>query len=61
MDRKKLAYFLLIASVVLLIINFYEIGLENIFSLKIFNPLSNILLIVAMALTIRDINKKKSN
>jgi len=61
MDRKNLAYFLLIVSVILLIVNFYKIGLENIFSSKILRPLSNILLILAMVLTIRDINKKKSN
>lgn len=54
MNRKNLAYFLLIVSVILLIINFYEIGLDNLLSLKVLNPLSNILLIVAMVLIIKD-------
>jgi hypothetical protein len=61
MNRKNIAYFLLIVSLILFVINIFEIGFDNLFTSKILRPLSNVLLVIAMALTIRDINKKKNN
>jgi len=61
MEKRNLVYLVLIASLILLVINLYLIGLENIFSLKILSPLSNLLIIIAMLLTIREINKNKTN
>jgi len=60
MNREKIAYFLLIISFVLLIINVYTIGFDNLSS-NFLNPLTNVLLIIAMLLTIKDINKKKTD
>ena len=60
MEKRNLVYLVLIASLILLVINLYLIGLENIFSLKILSPLSNLLIIIAMLLTIREINKNKT-
>jgi len=61
MEKRNVVYLVLIASLILLVINLYLIGLENIFSLKILSPLSNLLIIIAMLLTIREINKNKTN
>ena len=59
--KHKLAYFVIIASAILLIVNLYDYfvnGDEKGFYLRI---ISNILLIVAMIFSIRARNKKDRN
>jgi len=59
MNRKNLAFFIIIISVILLIINLYEIGFANLLSIKILNPISNILIILAMIFILKDTKKQK--
>lgn len=61
MNRKKIAYFVILASVVLLILNITELNFENLAENRYSGIVSNILLLLAMVLTIRDLNKNKQN
>ena len=60
-NRKKLAYLLIIASVILLVLNLCEFDFNNLKNNKYSGVVSNLLLILAMVFTIRDINKKDHN
>lgn len=61
MNRKKIAYFVILASVVLLILNITELNFENPAENRYSGIVSNLLLLFAMVLTIRDLNKNKQN
>jgi hypothetical protein len=58
MNRLKIAYFLIFASLILLVLNLLELDFENLKENKYSGIVSNILLIIAMTLTIY--NKKKN-
>ncbi len=58
MNRIKIAYFLIFASLILLVLNLLELDFENLKENKYSGIVSNILLIIAMTLTIY--NKKKN-
>jgi hypothetical protein len=58
MNRIKIAYFLIFASLILLVLNILELDFENLKENKYSGIVSNILLIIAMTLTIY--NKKKN-
>ena len=61
MNRKNIAYFVIIISTILLLGNIYTIGFENLFSKKILSPISNILIIIAMLFNLRELKNKKNN
>jgi hypothetical protein len=61
MKRIHLIYFVLIASVVLMIFNIAELDFENLKKGPFARIVSNVLLILAMLVTIRDIKKKENN
>ena len=60
MKKIYLTYFVLVASVVLMIFNIAELDFENLKKGPFAGIISNVLLIIAMLLTIRDIKKKES-
>jgi hypothetical protein len=60
MNRKIIAYFLIFASLILLIFNISELNFDNLKENRYASIVSNLLLILAMIFTIRDINKKKN-
>lgn len=60
MNRKIIAYFLIFASLILLIFNITELNFDNLKENRYTSIVSNLLLILAMIFTIRDINKKKN-
>lgn len=55
--RKKIALILLYMSLALLVANLYNLDYANFNYKDLFGPLSNVLLILAMYLTIHDVNK----
>ena len=59
MNKLKLAYFLIIVSVILLVINISQLDFNNLDKGNYFGILSNLLLIFAMVINIRDLNKTK--
>lgn len=59
--RKKIAIILLWISVVIMIVHLLTLDYSNFEYMDLLGPLSNILLILAMYFTIRDINKKANN
>lgn len=59
MDRKKIAYILLFLGVILLIVNICSLNFKNLKENSYFGIGSNLLLILAMILTIRGINKSE--
>lgn len=61
MNRKKIAYILLILGIVLLIVNISLINFKDFNENNYFGIGSNLLLISAMILTIRGINKQEKN
>ncbi len=54
MNKLKLAYFLLIASTILLIINIYNLDYENLQNGNYWGIVSNLLLMFGMIVNIRD-------
>lgn len=58
MNRIKIAYFLIFASLILLVLNILELDFKNLKENKYSGIVSNILLIIAMTLIIY--NKKKN-
>jgi Ca2+/Na+ antiporter len=60
MNRKIIAYFLIFASLILLILNITELNFDNLKENRYASIVSNLLLILAMIFNIRDINKKKN-
>ena len=59
--RKKIAIILIAISVALLIMNLVILDYSNFDYKHLFGPLSNVLLILAMYLSIIDINKKANS
>ena len=59
MSRKKIAYILIILSAILLIVNISNLNFKNSSENNYFGIASNVLLILAMILTIRGINKRE--
>jgi hypothetical protein len=57
MNRIKIAYFLIFASLILLVSNISELDFENLKENKYSGIISNILLIIAMILTIYNAKK----
>lgn len=57
MNKLKLAYSLLIASCILLIINLYRLDFDNLLKENYYGIISNILLMIGMIINIRDLNK----
>jgi hypothetical protein len=53
----KLAYFLLIASLILLIVNIYGLDLNNLQKGNYWGIVSNLLLLFGMIINIRDLKK----
>ncbi|MTI38880.1 hypothetical protein [Fulvivirga lutimaris] len=58
-NRKRGAYFVLAASVILLVFNLVETNFNK--GTWYMGPLSNILLIVSMIITLREIKKQEQN
>ena len=58
-NRKRGAYFVLIASVILLVFNLYHSDFDR--SIWYAGPLSNILLMFSMIVTLREIKKQEKN
>ena len=59
MKNIKIAYFLLVASLILLIINIYNLDLDNFRNENYWGILSNLLLMFGMIINIRDLKKPK--
>jgi hypothetical protein len=59
MNKLKLAYIVLVVSVALLIGNLYRIDYNNIEKSNYFGIISNLLLIILMVISIRDLKKVK--
>ena len=55
------AYLVLIAGLILLIINIYQMDFSNIRNGPFLGIISNILLILAMVVSIKDLKKKENN
>lgn len=60
MNRIKIAYFLIFASLILLVLNISELDFENLKENKYPGIASNILLIIAMILTIYNAKKNEN-
>ncbi len=61
MNRIKLAYVIMIVSIVLMIAHLIVLDYSNFKILDLLSPLSNILLILAMYFTIKGIKKNEQN
>ena len=59
MTKKYFIYFIIIASIVLMIYNISELDFDNVEKGPFAGIVSNILLILAMLVTMRDIKKKE--
>lgn len=59
MTKKYFIYFIIIASIVLMIYNISELDFDNLKKGPFTGIVSNILIILAMLLTMRDIKKKE--
>jgi hypothetical protein len=59
MNRKKVAYFVIFASLILLVFNLSEFNLNNLKENHYAGIASNLLLILGMILTIRELNKSQ--
>ena len=57
MNKLKLAYFLLFASLILLIVNIYGLDLNNLQKGNYWGIISNLLLLFGMIVNIRDLKK----
>ena len=58
MTRKTGAYIVMVAGLILLIMNISEMDIDNIEKGPFLGSISNILLIAAMAISIRNLNNK---
>ena len=61
MNRKKIAYILIIASCILLFFNLLQLDFNNLKTKSFLGIGPNIFVIVAMLFTIRGINKREKN
>jgi hypothetical protein len=61
MNKLKLAYFLLIASAILLVINIYNLDFQNLRNGNYWGIVSNLLLMIGMIINIRDLKNRKEN
>jgi len=61
MKKIYFIYFIIIASIVLMIYNIFELDFDNLEKGPFAGIVSNILLILAMLFTIRDVKKKENN
>jgi formate hydrogenlyase subunit 3/multisubunit Na+/H+ antiporter MnhD subunit len=61
MNKLKLAYFLLIASAILLIINIYNLDFMNLQNGNYWGIVSNLLLMIGMIINIRDLKSREEN
>ena len=61
MNKLKLAYFLLIASAILLIINIYNLDFMNSQNGNYWGIVSNLLLMIGMIINIRDLKSREEN
>lgn len=59
MNRKKVAYFVIFASLILLVFNLSEFNFNNLKENHYAGIASNLLLILAMIVTIRELNKSQ--
>ena len=59
MTKKYFIYFIIIASIILMIYNILELDFDNLKKGPFAGIVSNILLILAMLLTVRDTKKKE--
>jgi hypothetical protein len=57
MSKLKLAYFLLVGSTLMLIINIYNLDFNDLKNGNYFGIISNILLILGMIINIKDLKK----
>lgn len=57
MNKLKLAYFLLFASLILLILNIYQLDFNNLQKGSYWGIISNLLLMFGMIVNIRDLKK----
>ena len=60
MTKKTGAYIVMIAGIILLIINISELDFSNLKNGPFSGIVSNLLLILAMIISVRDLNKKES-
>ena len=60
MTRKTVAYIVMMAGMILLIINISELDFSNFINRPLAGIVSNVLLILAMIICVRDLNKKES-
>ncbi|WP_445720392.1 hypothetical protein [Flavobacterium sp.] len=61
MNKLKFAYFLLIASTILLFINIYNLDFKNLQNGNYWGIVSNLLLMFGMIVNIRDLKKREEN
>lgn len=61
MKKIQLAYFLLIASTILLILNIYNLDFNNLQNGNYWGIVSNLLLMFGMIVNIRDFKKNEEN
>lgn len=61
MTRKTGAYIVMIVGMILLIINISELNFSNLKNGSFSGIVSNVLLILAMIISVRDLNKKEIN
>ncbi|GGW73298.1 hypothetical protein DFQ11_10860 [Winogradskyella epiphytica] len=59
MKRKYFIYFIIIASIILMIYNISELDFSNLQKGPFAGIVSNVLIIIVMLLTMRDLNKKE--
>jgi hypothetical protein len=61
MNKLKLAYLLLIVSIILLAINIYNLDFKNLQNGNYWGIVSNLLLMIGMIINIRDLNNRDEN
>jgi hypothetical protein len=61
MNKLKLAYLLLIASAILLVINIYGLDFKNLQNGNYSGIISNLLLMFGMIINIKDLKKREEN
>ncbi len=61
MTKKTGAYILMLVGLILLILNITELDFSNLQKESFFGIISNVLLILAMIVSVRDLNKKEEN
>jgi hypothetical protein len=61
MNKLKLAYLLLIVSIILLVINTYNLDFKNLQNGNYWGIVSNLLLMIGMIINIRDLNNREEH